>query len=106
MAGSVSTRPRQEADFRFVSVASQSQLSAKLGTIHCRPVPLGQGSRESRRQRPVLQGTADTAQLLPAGTKSGYLSLEDLKRRPTSTSRRAVSAVSFSDGPLIKIGEG
>jgi len=37
VAVSVSTRPRQGADFRSVALAGQGQLSAKPGNSHCRP---------------------------------------------------------------------
>jgi len=36
MADSVSTRPRQEGDFRCLGRAGQGQLSAKPGNSHCR----------------------------------------------------------------------
>jgi len=37
LAGSVSTRPSQEADFRIVRAAGQGQLSAKSANWCCRP---------------------------------------------------------------------
>ena len=42
LADSVSSRARQEADFRCVGLAGQGQLSAKPGNSHCRPWAAGQ----------------------------------------------------------------
>jgi len=58
LAGSVSTRLRQEADLRCVRPADQGQLTATIGKTRYRPLPVIRSARESPRQRPVSSTAA------------------------------------------------
>ena len=53
LAGSVSTGPGQEADFRCSGLTSHGQLSARPGNSHCRPPPAVDALKMERRERPV-----------------------------------------------------
>jgi hypothetical protein len=84
VAASVSTRRRQEADFKRDGPAGQSLLAVTPGETRSRPLPVIQAARESHRQRPVseysrLWPTAARMDLFSKAAAHGLAALIDIR---------------------------